>query len=104
MEFFFANFLFYVVKTGVVLVFLLTFTHFVVVPLHKTIWALGFAVWVFLAFMNFSKTNAPRFVLTDEAGRAPMVETGEIKSTRPKIMTDQERLEYNNQLYNQNKN
>lgn len=62
--------------------------------------------WILVATMafsfNFTQTNSPRFVIEEQSGVAPM-NAGEIKSNAPERMTDEERLQYNQELIEENK-
>ncbi len=62
--------------------------------------AVGLVV-VSLTYVDVTKRNAPRFVITDQTGSAPVV-SGTVTSDAPARLTDAERLEQNRKLNAEN--
>ena len=102
MEFLFANTLVSLVKVAFFFAFAWAIGRFIF-KYDFPRWSYSAAAVVMVAsvWWNVTGRDAPRFVLTDEAGAAPVV-SGEIKDTRPDRLSDDEREAENQRLYEQN--
>jgi hypothetical protein len=78
------------------------FRYILGIKLTNVYWKIMAAAMLFFGFVNiWGGMNAPKLTLTGETRPAPVV-GGEIQSTAPDKLTDEERLEYNRKLNSEN--